>query len=206
MLLDGTALRSEFLVLRTSHCAQEGQQLASLRRIQGMRALDFCFAHLHDILIFFRSREEHERHLWALFDKFQTYIILINMAKCIFRESEVTLLGYKVTTEGYRTLKERVTHLQNCPLPKPPLTFAASWIISTRCRCYTGTISWYSPRAVNQRLSSHWLDAGSPQDFRKVQDEFVTPHSTGASQLISATFHVRHGYRFNRSSSVAPSA
>jgi hypothetical protein len=43
-------------------------------------------------------------HLQALFDRLQTYGILINPAKCVFRASEVTFLGYKVSTEGSRPL------------------------------------------------------------------------------------------------------
>jgi hypothetical protein len=58
-----------------------------------LRGLDFCFAYL-DILIFSRSLEEHEQHLWALFNRLQRYGILINLAKCVFRASEITFLGY----------------------------------------------------------------------------------------------------------------
>jgi hypothetical protein len=39
--------------------------------------LDFCFAFLDDIPGFSRSLEEQERHLRALFDRLQTYGILI---------------------------------------------------------------------------------------------------------------------------------
>jgi hypothetical protein len=31
--------------------------------------LDFCFAYLDNILVFFRSLEEHEQHLRDLFDQ-----------------------------------------------------------------------------------------------------------------------------------------
>jgi cytoskeleton-associated protein 5 len=61
-----------------------------------LRGLDFCFPCLYDILTFSRSLEEHERHLRALLDQPQTYGILINPAKCVFRASKVTFLGYKV--------------------------------------------------------------------------------------------------------------
>jgi hypothetical protein len=65
-----------------------------------LRGLDFCFAYLDDILFFSRSLENHERHLRAIFDRLQMYGILINPAKCGFRESEVTFLGYMVSSEG----------------------------------------------------------------------------------------------------------
>jgi hypothetical protein len=83
-----------------------------------LRGLDFCFAYLDDILVFSRLLEEHEQHLRALFAQLQRYGIIINTAKCIFRATEVTFLGYKVSAEGSQPLEERVTHLQDCHPPK----------------------------------------------------------------------------------------
>jgi hypothetical protein len=54
------------------------------------RGLAFYFAYLDDILVFFRSLEEHE----------------------------ITFLCYKVSVEGSRLLEERVAHLLDCPVPK----------------------------------------------------------------------------------------
>jgi hypothetical protein len=93
-----------------------------------LRGLDFCFAYLDDILFFSRSLEEHERHLRALFGGLQTYGIIINPTKLVFRASEVTFLGYTVSAKGSRLLKERVAHLQDCP---PPLNTVASSACST---------------------------------------------------------------------------
>jgi hypothetical protein len=80
-----------------------------------LRELDFCFAYFDDILVFSHSLEEHEQHLRTLFNQLQRYGILINPAKCVFRASEVTFLGYKVSAEGSRPLEDRVAHLQDCP-------------------------------------------------------------------------------------------
>jgi cleavage and polyadenylation specificity factor subunit 1 len=77
-----------------------------------MRGLDFCFAYVDDILVFSRSLEDHERHLRAIFGR------LINPAKCVFTASEVTFLGYRVTSEGSRPREERVAQLQDCSPPK----------------------------------------------------------------------------------------
>jgi hypothetical protein len=38
-----------------------------------LRGLDFCFAYLDDILVFSRSREEHDQHLRTLFDRLQMH-------------------------------------------------------------------------------------------------------------------------------------
>jgi hypothetical protein len=80
--------------------------------------LDFCFAYLDDILVFFLSLEEHEQLLWALFTQLQRCGIIIKQAKCFFREPEVTFLDYKVSAEGSQSLEERVTHLQGRHPPK----------------------------------------------------------------------------------------
>jgi hypothetical protein len=55
-----------------------------------LRGLDFCCAYLDGIL-FSRSLEEHELYLRVLLDRFQTYGILMNPAKCVFSESDVIM-------------------------------------------------------------------------------------------------------------------
>jgi hypothetical protein len=60
-----------------------------------LRGLDFCFAYLDDILVYSHSLEEHGRHLRVLFSRLNKYGIII------FRATEVTFLGYKVTAQGY---------------------------------------------------------------------------------------------------------
>jgi hypothetical protein len=87
-----------------------------------LRRLDFCFAYLDDILLFSHSLEEHEQHMRTLFNQLQRYGILINSSKCVFRASVVTFLGYRVSVH-----EDRVAHLQDCPLLRPPVNSAASW-------------------------------------------------------------------------------
>jgi hypothetical protein len=82
-----------------------------------LRELDFCFAYLDNILVFSGSLE-HEKHLRALFNQLKRYGIIINPSKCVFRASEVTFLGYKVSAEGSEPLEDRVAHLRACPPPK----------------------------------------------------------------------------------------
>jgi hypothetical protein len=99
-----------------------------------LQGLDFCFTYLDDILVFSRSLEDHERHLRAIFGRLQMYVILINTAKCVFRASEVTFLGYRVSSEGSRPLEERVAHLQDCPSPKTASQLHRSFGMLNFCR------------------------------------------------------------------------
>jgi hypothetical protein len=71
-----------------------------------LRGLDFCFAYLDDSLVFSQSPEEHEEHLWTLFNHLQRYGMVINPAKCVFRALEVTFLGYKVSAKSSQPLDE----------------------------------------------------------------------------------------------------
>jgi hypothetical protein len=71
-----------------------------------LRRLDLCFDYLEDIIVFLRSLEEHEQYLRALFGQLQSYGILINQAKCVFRAPEITFLGYKASAEGSQPLGE----------------------------------------------------------------------------------------------------
>jgi hypothetical protein len=52
-----------------------------------LRELNFSFAYLHNILVFSRSLEEHEQHVWALFNQPQRYG-LINPVMCVFEHPE----------------------------------------------------------------------------------------------------------------------
>jgi cleavage and polyadenylation specificity factor subunit 1 len=116
-----------------------------------LRGLDFCFAYLDDILVFSRSREEHEQHLRALFDRLQRYGILINPAKCVFRAPEVTFLSYKVSTEGSQPLEQRVADL--CPPPKT----------ASQLRRFLGMLNFYRrflPHAAATQAPLHEVLSG----------------------------------------------
>jgi cytoskeleton-associated protein 5 len=65
-----------------------------------LREIDFCFVYLDDILVFSHLFEEHEQNLRTLFNQVRQYGILFKPAKCVFRASEDTFLGYKVSAEG----------------------------------------------------------------------------------------------------------
>jgi hypothetical protein len=64
-----------------------------------------------------------------------------------------------------------------------------------------GTTSRRSLRPHSQGLSTHYLEAGTPQGLRRVQGEIVTRHSPGESRSIRATcihhrrLHVHHECR-----------
>lgn len=83
-----------------------------------LRELPFCFAYLDDILVFSKDKDEHRGHLRALFQRLTDYGVIINSAKCVFGVSEVTFLGYTVSTAGCRPLKDKVIAIKDFPQPR----------------------------------------------------------------------------------------
>ena len=83
-----------------------------------LRLFDFCFAYIDDSLVYSRSPEEHERHIRTLLKQLQAYGNLLNPSKCVFRATEVTFLGYRISSEGSQPMPNRVADLQACPSPQ----------------------------------------------------------------------------------------
>jgi cleavage and polyadenylation specificity factor subunit 1 len=118
-----------------------------------LRGLDFCFAYIDDILVYSHSPEEHEQHLRTLFERLQTHGILLNPGKCVFRATQVTFLGYRISGEGSQPLPDRVADLQACP---PPQTIR-------QLRRFLGMLNFYRrflPQAAAQQAPLHSLLAG----------------------------------------------
>jgi hypothetical protein len=92
-----------------------------------LKDLDFCFAYTDDILLFRRSPEEHDQHFRTPFKQLKRYAILLNPFKYVFRVSEISFLGYKISSMGSQPLPDRVAELQPCPLPSPVANSDVSW-------------------------------------------------------------------------------
>ncbi|CAG9101291.1 unnamed protein product [Plutella xylostella] len=81
------------------------------------RGLYFCYCYLDDFLVFSRDEVEHESHLRQLFTRMKEYGILVNTSKCVFGKSEVTFLGYQISTAGTKPLDSKVEAIKNFPVP-----------------------------------------------------------------------------------------
>ena len=76
------------------------------------RDIDFRYAYIDDVLVASTSEEEHEQHL-----RFSDYVVLLNPAKCVFGETEVTFLGNTVSAEGTWPLEEKVPAINRLQRP-----------------------------------------------------------------------------------------
>ena len=115
--------------------------------------LPFCFAYIDDILVFSHSPEEHDQHLRTLFTQLKRYGILLNPSKCVFRVSEISFLGYKISSLGSQPLPDRVKDLQASP---PPKTIA-------QLRRFLGMLNFYRrflPHAASSQAPLHNILSG----------------------------------------------
>ncbi|GFQ69868.1 uncharacterized protein TNCT_64431 [Trichonephila clavata] len=75
-----------------------------------LHGLDICFAYIDDILVFSANND-----LRILFQRLSDHGLQVNAFKSCLGKASVTFLGYQVSSEGTRTLPDRITDLQNFP-------------------------------------------------------------------------------------------
>jgi hypothetical protein len=66
-----------------------------------MEELDkFVVVFIDDILIYSKSREDHEHHLWIILGRLRTHQLYAKLSKCEFWLEKIALLGHILMAEG----------------------------------------------------------------------------------------------------------
>ena len=78
---------------------------------------DFCIVYLDDILVFSRTKEEHNRHLQQVYEWLRQSELYAKPSKCQFYQKELKFLGFIIGTKGIyinpqwvQTIKEWENH------------------------------------------------------------------------------------------------
>uniref|UniRef100_A0A2N9HYM8 Reverse transcriptase domain-containing protein n=1 Tax=Fagus sylvatica TaxID=28930 RepID=A0A2N9HYM8_FAGSY len=71
-----------------------------------------------DILIYFKTLEDHVMHLRRVFELLREKKLYANLKKCSFCVNTVTFLGYIVSDKGISMDEERVRAIMEWPIPK----------------------------------------------------------------------------------------
>ena len=69
---------------------------------------DFCVVYLDDILIFSKTKEEHDQHLSLIMERLRQAELFVNPKKSEFYKTEVEYLGYVITSEGVKMDPSRI--------------------------------------------------------------------------------------------------
>jgi hypothetical protein len=73
----------------------------------------FCSAYIDDILIFSNTLAEHKQHIWLVLKAMEEAGLQLDVNKCEFHKTEVTYLGYVVSTEGVRMDLSKINTILN---------------------------------------------------------------------------------------------
>ena len=68
----------------------------------------FCQVYLDDILIYSKTRKEHQKHLEQVFAKLEEAGLQVDIKKCEFVQTEVAFLGVVLSIDGLRINSEKV--------------------------------------------------------------------------------------------------
>nr|VZI35209.1 unnamed protein product [Spirometra erinaceieuropaei] len=84
---------------------------------QVLRGLDFVYAYIDDLLVASSDAAEHEIHLRQLFQRLDSFGVVINAAKCEFGVPSLIFLGHEVNSDGLKPVAEKVSAISTFPVP-----------------------------------------------------------------------------------------
>ena len=79
--------------------------------------LDNVQGYVDDFLVFSATPEEHESHLWLLFQKFHDAGLKINPKKSVLACSEIKFCGNLISEDGIKPPPEKLEAIKNYPEP-----------------------------------------------------------------------------------------
>jgi transposase InsO family protein len=125
---------------------------------------DFCIVYLDDILVFSRTRDEHDQHLQQVCERLRQFELYAKPSKCQFYQEELEFLGFIISATGIRMDPKRVQTIKEWE-NHPPRSYRDLQVLLGFCNFYRRFIRDYS--AIARPLTS--LLKGS-QNGRKSGD------------------------------------
>ena len=78
---------------------------------------DFACSYIDDIIIFSDNVEHHENHLSTVLNLLAEASMEMNIEKCKFRSPTVRFLGFNISAEGVKPIREKIDNIINMPEP-----------------------------------------------------------------------------------------
>jgi hypothetical protein len=104
---------------------------------------DFCVVYLDDILIFSKTKEEHDQHLKLVMERLRQAELFVNPKKSEFYQTEVEYLGYTINPEGVKMDTSRVDAISKWK-EHPPKTYRDIQVFIGFCNFYRRFIYQFS--------------------------------------------------------------
>ena len=79
---------------------------------------NFALGHLHDIIIFSKTEEEHLQHLEEIFERLRKAGLKLKLQKCSFFKKHIQYLGHLISDEGIQPLPEKLESIAKMPVPQ----------------------------------------------------------------------------------------
>ena len=78
----------------------------------------FFIVFLDDILVYSRSKEEHEHHLRMVLQVLREHQLYAKLRKCSFYQKEIHYLGHIISKDGIVVDPEKIKSIRECSAPK----------------------------------------------------------------------------------------
>ena len=104
---------------------------------------DFCIVYLDDILIFSRTKEEHDQHLQSVCQRLREAELYAKPSKCQFYQQEIEFLGFIIGTKGIRMDPKRIATIKEWE-NHPPRSYRDLQVLLGFCNFYRRFIRHYS--------------------------------------------------------------
>ena len=103
----------------------------------------FVACYMDDIIVFSKTRAEHERHVWMVLATLRHHQLFTKRAKCAFCPEEVAFLGHILSAEGLGADPQKIRAVQEWPSPASCADVRHFLGLATYyCRMGTDSASW----------------------------------------------------------------
>lgn len=106
----------QFKVLSMGLCNAPSTFQALMNSIFGSMK-GFCSVYLDDVIIFSKTREEHEAHLERVFQALEENQLYVKLSKCKFELTELKFLGHIVGNNGVKVDPQKTKVVHEWPTP-----------------------------------------------------------------------------------------
>jgi hypothetical protein len=76
-----------------------------------------CYVYIDDILVFSKTREEHQQHVTQVLQCLQDHRLFASPKKCLFYADKVSFLGFTISAEGIKMELDKLSTVTNWPYP-----------------------------------------------------------------------------------------